>query len=64
MGQTNLGHLLGAGCQADIDVGLILLFIGYMALANGFSDRRRGAPAGRYPSACWRAELTNRQIFC
>ena len=45
LGQTDVGHLVGLGCPADVGFDPFFLYLGYIALNNAFDDPVRGAKA-------------------
>ena len=46
LGQADLGHLVGLGCAADLELILLFLYIGFMALQAAIDDPRRADRAG------------------
>ena len=41
-----MGHVLGVGCAADVELILLFLYLGFIALRNAIDDPRRADRAG------------------
>ncbi len=43
LGSTNVGDMVGMGCPTDFYANPVFLYLGYMALADGFERAERGS---------------------